>query len=131
MTKQLFEEANVTSGRETIDMDEALKQRELQKALPQPDAPEQNLALFPPGDLDTYRNRWREVQGCFVDEPRAAVQKADELVSEVIRHLTEGFGSERSRLEQQWGESRDVSTEDLRQALRRYRSFFDRLLAVG
>jgi hypothetical protein len=65
-----------------------------------------------------------------VDDPRAAVERADALVVEVVQILTTSFTDERSRLEQQWSQGEDVSTEDLRQALHRYRSFFERLLHV-
>jgi hypothetical protein len=74
------------------------------------------------------RTRWNEIQGMFVDEPRAAVQQADELVSEVIEQITHMFASEHSALEGQWKQGNDVSTEDLRKALQRYRSFFNRLV---
>ena len=86
--------------------------------------------LFSTGDADNFRARWRDIQGDFVDEPRHAVEQANELVSRVIDRLTDSFASERGRLENEWGQGKDVSTEDLRQALRRYRSFFDRLLSV-
>jgi len=65
-----------------------------------------------------------------VDEPRRSVEQADALVAEVIKRLANSFAEERSKLEGQWGRGGDVSTEDLRVALRRYRSFFDRLLNV-
>ena len=87
-------------------------------------------ALFSPSDAENFRARWKEIQGDFVDEPRHAVEQANELVSRVIQQLTDGFASERSKLESAWGQGKDASTEDLRQALRRYRSFFDRLLSI-
>ncbi len=74
------------------------------------------------------RTRWSEIQGKFVDEPRAAVQQADTLVTEVIEQITHMFASEHSELEGQWKQGNDVSTEDLRKALQRYRSFFNRLV---
>jgi hypothetical protein len=74
------------------------------------------------------RGRWGNVQASFVDEPRKAVQEADNLVASVMKRLAEGFAKERSTLEQQWDSGDNVSTEDLRVALQRYRSFFDRLL---
>jgi CHAD domain-containing protein len=58
------------------------------------------------------------------------VQDADELVASVMKRLAEVFAAEREKLERDWDSGEDVSTEDLRVALRRYRSFFDRLLAV-
>jgi hypothetical protein len=65
-----------------------------------------------------------------VDEPRRTVEQADELVAQVMQRLAESFASERERLEGQWGRGEDVSTEDLRVALQRYRSFFQRLLST-
>jgi hypothetical protein len=79
-------------------------------------------------DESGYRKRWETVQTGFVDEPRRAVEQADALVAEVIRELVGSFAEERGRLEAQWSKGNEASTEDLRVALRRYRSFFDRLL---
>jgi hypothetical protein len=70
------------------------------------------------------------VQAGFVDEPRRAVEDADNLVASLMKKLAEGFANERGRLEKQWDRGDNVSTEDLRIALQRYRSFFDRLLNV-
>lgn len=95
-----------------------------------PNGSHEHAALFPAEDMDKFRARWREIQGDFVDEPRKAVEQANGLVEQVIQRLTDVFASERGRLEKEWGQGKDVSTEDLRQALRRYRSFFDRLLSV-
>jgi hypothetical protein len=86
--------------------------------------------LFAPQEGDRLRGEWESVQAAFVDDPRAAVQRANALVSEVVHDLTESFTTAQSRLEQQWSQGEDVSTEDLRQALHRYRSFFDRLLSL-
>ena len=89
-----------------------------------------NEPLFDDRDLDRYRSRWMDVQGRFVDEPQASVQQADELVAELMQSLAAQFSESRTRLEQQWSSNDEVSTEDLRQALMRYRSFFERLLAA-
>jgi hypothetical protein len=86
--------------------------------------------LFPEKESNDFRTRWTDIQAGFVDEPRRAVEQADALVAEVIKRLADSFAAERSKLESQWGRGDDVSTEDLRVALRRYRSFFDRLLKV-
>jgi hypothetical protein len=86
--------------------------------------------LFPSGEVDGFRSRWVEVQTGFVDEPRSAVEQADGLVAEMMKRLAQVFADERSKLEEQWSRGDDISTEDLRQALRRYRSFMDRLLSV-
>jgi hypothetical protein len=86
--------------------------------------------LFPTSELDGLRTRWQAIQTGFVDEPRKAVQEADGLVASAMKRLAEVFAQERSGLEQQWGRGDSVSTEDLRLALQRYRTFFERLLAV-
>jgi hypothetical protein len=80
--------------------------------------------------LQELRNRWSGVQTAFVDEPRSAVEQADGLVAAAMKRLAEVFAEERSRLEQQWDRGDNVSTEDLRIALQRYRSFFQRLLSI-
>ena len=84
--------------------------------------------LFSETDVNDLRGRWSNVQSDFVDEPRRAVEQADKLVAAVMQRLAEGFATERSNLEKQWARGDNVSTEDLRLALQRYRSFFDRLL---
>jgi hypothetical protein len=86
--------------------------------------------LFPSNELEELRNRWSGVQTAFVDEPRRAVEQADGLVASAMKRLAEVFAEERSKLEQQWDRGDNVSTEDLRIALQRYRSFFHRLLAI-
>jgi uncharacterized protein YnzC (UPF0291/DUF896 family) len=85
-------------------------------------------SLLSPVDSEHFRTRWSQIQGRFVDEPRSAVQQADALVAEVIEQITQSFASEISSLEAQWNQGNDVSTEDLRQALQHYRSFFNRLM---
>ncbi len=86
--------------------------------------------LFSDSEVGDFRNRWNDVQTGFVDEPRKAVENADNLVAQLMKKLAEGFANERSGLEKQWDRGDNVSTEDLRVALQRYRSFFDRLLKV-
>jgi hypothetical protein len=93
-------------------------------------AQEPNLPLFAQNDTQDFRSRWEKTQISFVDEPRKAVEQADELVASAIKRLAEIFATERQKLETEWDKTDNVSTEDLRIALRRYRSFFDRLLSV-
>ena len=88
-----------------------------------------SVALLAEAEAQQLRSRWAEVQTGFVDEPRQAVQQADELVAEIIKKLAQTFAAERTQLASQWTGGGDVSTEDLRLALQRYRSFFDRLLS--
>jgi hypothetical protein len=86
--------------------------------------------LFAGEDAERFRGRWQEIQAGFVDEPRSAVEDADALVAELMQRLASTFSEERSRLEGQWDRDGDVSTEELRLALQRYRSFFGRLLSA-
>jgi hypothetical protein len=91
----------------------------------QPHAP-----LLEDHELQSILVRWKDIQAEFVDEPRKAVQDADALVAELMQRLAQMFASEREQLESRWAGGDDVSTENLRRGLRRYRSFFERLLAA-
>jgi hypothetical protein len=91
-------------------------------------AEEERRPLLADEELDAFRGRWDAVQVRFVDEPRGSVQQADALVAELMQRLAQTFSDERTSLESQWEQGADVSTEDLRVAMQRYRSFFDRLL---
>ena len=82
-------------------------------------------------ELQGVITRWRDIQARFVDEPRAAVQDADALVADLMQRLTRSLAAERHQLESRWTSREDVSTEDLRQGLLRYRSFFERLRAAS
>jgi hypothetical protein len=86
--------------------------------------------LFPDQELPELRSKWDTIQAGFVDQPRKAVEEADSLVASTMKRLAEVFAEERSKLEGQWDRGDDVSTEDLRLALQRYRSFFHRLLTI-
>jgi hypothetical protein len=86
--------------------------------------------LLPAEDTETFNREWEEVQARFVDEPRSSVEEADKLVAQVMKRLAESFAGERETLEGQWDRGDEVNTDDLRVALQRYRSFFQRLLAV-
>ena len=87
-------------------------------------------SLLPSDRTSEYRERWDGIQSRFVDDPRRSVEQADKLVIEVVQDLQTTFGSERRSLEDAWQRGDDVQTEDLRIALQRYRTFFDRLLAA-
>lgn len=89
-----------------------------------------HVALFGERDTTELRKRWTDIQAAFVDEPRRAVEQADALVADVMTRLADGFANERSSLEHQWDRGDNVTTEDLRVTLQRYRSFFDRLLTI-
>jgi hypothetical protein len=92
--------------------------------------PAKAAPLFPEDVANDFRSKWDHIQTGFVDEPRQAVQQADELVAQAIKRLADSFAQERNRLEQQWDRGDQVNTEDLRIALQTYRSFFHRLLAI-
>jgi hypothetical protein len=84
--------------------------------------------LLEESELASFRGRWFEIQSRFVDDPRAAVEQANSLVDDLVQRLTESFSEQRSQLEADWDRGDEVSTENLRVALRRYRFFFNRLL---
>jgi hypothetical protein len=86
--------------------------------------------LFADGIDRDFRNRWRDIQTGFVDEPRSAVEHADQLVAQLMQRLAQSFSEQRSTLEKQWEASEKGSTEELRVAFTRYRSFFERLLSI-
>jgi len=96
----------------------------LDKAVSEP------MPLFTEAEMGDFRSQWSTLQTGFVDEPRQTVADADKLVASVMQRLAAGFANERSGLEKQWDRGEDVSTEDLRVALQRYRSFFTRLLKL-
>lgn len=95
-----------------------------------PAAVERNTPLFVQKEADGLRAQWNEIQAGFVDQPRSAVERADTLVADVMKRLADSFARERDNLDRQWDHGDNVTTEDLRLALQRYRSFFDRLLSV-
>jgi hypothetical protein len=93
-------------------------------------APAARARLLEDGELQSLTARWKDIQAEFVEEPTTAVRQADALVAELMQRLAAMFAAERADLENRWAGSAEVSTEDLRQGLRRYRSFFERLLAA-
>jgi hypothetical protein len=86
--------------------------------------------LFAPQVCDEFRHRWDQVQFSFVDDPKRAVREGDELVAHVMKSLAQTFSQERAKLEKELGQNDAGSTENLRIALQRYRSFFQRLLSL-
>jgi len=97
---------------------------------PESEDAEDQGELFAPAERDQLERRWNDVQARFVDEPRGSVEEANTLVDELMQRLVSSFSEERARLEAQWDRGDEVTTEDLRVALQRYRSFFGRLLEV-
>lgn len=94
------------------------------------DAGQDSVSVLDPTASERLRNRWQEVQAGFVDEPRQSVTEADQLVGEVLDEVSRVFRDQRSELEAEWSGNAEPGTEELRQALRRYREFFDRLLSL-
>ena len=86
--------------------------------------------MLPSDARERFGAQWAEVQAAFVDRPRESVQQADSLVVDIMQRVISGFSDEREHLEAQWEHGDDISTEDLRVALTRYRSFFNRLLSA-
>lgn len=116
----------------TADIAERGERQAPAEAQPSPAAAgeETSEPLFPGSEAGELRSRWDSIQTAFVDEPRRSVEAADSLVASAMKRLAEIFADERQKLESQWDQGDDVSTEDLRVALRRYRSFFGRLLSM-
>ncbi len=88
------------------------------------------VPLFENDAAEKFRTRWLAIQSRFVDDPKASVQEADNLVTDVIQGITSSFANRRGSLEKNWNGGGEASTEDLRQALKQYRSFFERLLSL-
>jgi len=110
-------------------------ERQMEERFPEHKTPtdtmEEELApLFEGDEAKKFRSRWLAIQSKFVDDPSASVKQADELVSDVIKNVTMNFSNRRIALEKQWNGEENTSTEDLRMAIKRYRSFFDRLLTL-
>ena len=93
-------------------------------------SPGPRASLLADGELQSMTVRWKDIQAEFVDEPSRAIHQADALVAELMQRLAAMFASERAELEERLAGDHQVSTEDLRQGLRLYRSFFERLLAA-
>jgi hypothetical protein len=146
MSREQYEQSRSTQDPQQAERDVAREERERERRQVQDDAArraggwnndairdgavEQLAALFDAETARGFRDRWNAVQIAFVDDPRESVQRADELVGEVMKSLAESFARQRSAIETDMGESSKASTENLRVALRSYRSFFERLLAL-
>ena len=117
-----------TTQLSTADLANTANGRDREESLRNDD--HSSTPLLPRDFSENMRTQWDRIQTAFVDDPQASVKEADELVASGIKKLAETFADERTKLEQEWSRGNDVSTEDLRLALRRYRAFFQRLLAV-
>lgn len=117
---------------ESLDLreEQPLSTADLVEEPPAPADDLEDVGLLEDAETKALRQRWAEVQAQFVDDPRAAVRGADSLVAELVQALVTSFADHKSALEAQWSRDEQPDTEQLRQALRRYRSFFSRLLAT-
>ena len=133
-TADLAVAAERSASATTTDLKRTIEDREEERArgdgVPADVIAQRDTPLLAADVVSQLRNHWTDIQAGFVDEPRRAVERADGLVADAIKRLAESFANERAQLEGQWDRGGDVSTEDLRQALQRYRSFFSRLLSV-
>jgi hypothetical protein len=117
---------NVDEPRKPVHPEgEVISMQERRSAMPQAEQ-----SLMPKRQTEDMRERWKTIQASFVDEPRKAVQEADQLVKSAIQQLEEVFREQGSQMEHTWSGGKDVSTEDLRVSFQRYRMFFDRLLSL-
>src|SRR5262245_52310783 len=121
--------ANRASDRSTAELERLIDDREVERDRAVEGTADLgvvrgNTPLLATELVDDFRSHWTDIQAAFVDEPRRAVERADGLVADAIKQLADSFANERARLEGQWDRGGDVSTEDLRQAFQRYRSFF-------
>ena len=119
-----------SEGESTLSTRDIAKSGEPAGTTAEPEQEAGRSPLFAGEDAESFRDQWRDIQGRFVDEPRQAVEEGDALVATLMQRLADTFAAERESLEGQWDRDEDVSTEDLRVALQRYRSFFDRLLSA-
>jgi hypothetical protein len=124
-------EGSTSMENEVVDAPDSTNEPEARDV--EADAPDDGAtseALLPADNAQRFRDRWESVQAGFVDKPQKTVEEADDLVRDLVQELTAGFVQRREKLEGQWKEGDDASTEDLRVALTHYRSFFNRLLST-
>jgi hypothetical protein len=113
-----------------VEHREPTENRPAEKRTSVNDNREDLVPLFEHDATENFQKRWLEIQSKFVDDPSDSVKQADQLVSDVIQDITRNFADRRGTLEKQWNGGEEASTEDLRIALKQYRSFFDRLLTL-
>jgi len=121
---------NAPDMSEAIERDENAPAENVERAIPveRVESNGRMTGLLDDGQAERLRARWNEIQAKFVDEPRSSVSEADALVSEVIQQILQKFNNEVHSLESQWNKGDEISTEDLRQVLQHYRSFFNHLV---
>ncbi|MGW5737697.1 MULTISPECIES: hypothetical protein [Streptomyces] len=92
---------------------------------------EHGPVLLAPDERDKLGLRLQHALSSFVESPRQAVEEADALFDETVRHLTETLTERRHTLRAGWqGHDTEAHTEELRLALRQYREATERLLRI-
>ncbi|MGI5215018.1 hypothetical protein [Plantactinospora sp. CA-290183] len=97
--------------------------------LPGAVAAEPIVAILATDDVQGFRDRWRDVQLRFVDDPPNATADAHRLVEEAVEAVTTALTARRDDLGG-WRRGDSTDTEQLRVAVRRYRDFLDRVLGL-
>jgi hypothetical protein len=120
----------VDTPEEETEREQRVEERIPENKTPRDTINEELVPLFEKDAARKFRSRWLTIQSKFVDDPKDSVKQADDLVADIIKNVTMSFADRRVSLEKQWNGGENVSTEDLRIALKRYRSFFDRLLTL-
>jgi hypothetical protein len=128
MADQSDQAESAHTGEEQMRNEQITEERNEQNKRMQDD--EKFAPLFERDEAEQFRAQWLDIQSRFVDDPSISVKDADELVASIIKNITRNFADKRMALETQWKSGDDVSTEDLRVTMKRYRSFFDRLLTL-
>jgi hypothetical protein len=121
---------DVEEARQRPVEEEQPRERTTERRVPVDTEKDELVPLFEGNAAEKFRTRWLAIQSKFVDDPSASVKDADDLVADVIQNITSNFADRRGSLERQWSGGGDTSTEDLRLALKQYRSFFERLLSL-
>jgi hypothetical protein len=127
--RQMDREVTETSE-ENLRREQIAENRAVENQSPANTMSEQLEPLFEDDAARKFRSRWMAIQSKFVDDPRDSVKQADDLVADIIKSVTMNFADRRLSLEKHWNSGENISTEDMRQALKRYRSFFERLLTL-
>lgn len=120
----------IDASAEPVEHEPQMEERMPENRAPVDTTEDELVPLFEQDAAEKFRTRWLAIQSKFVDDPSASVKQADTLVDDVIQDITRSFADRRGSLERQWNSEGNTSTEDLRIALKQYRSFFNRLLSL-
>jgi hypothetical protein len=87
------------------------------------------IAVWDSEVAERYRDAWRDIQAHFVDEPEAALSEAQDLVAEAVQALADALIAEQVSLDPHEQDT-TPDTEAMRIAMRGYRDFLERVLAL-